>query len=449
MRSIQFSLNCKPSAFAGGFYFKPSMNDSLFQKTTLPNGLRILTERHPAVHSATIGIWIQAGSIYEQENEHGLAHLLEHMVFKGTKHRSMMQIAKLMDSIGGQMNAFTDREFVCYHAKVLSEHTPDALQLLCDITTEPLLEASDLEIEKGVIIEEIRSTEDVPEELVEDLFVETIWPRSRWGGAIAGSEASVSALQADDLRRFINRHYTPNNIVVAAVGDVDHDDIVRRASKALKNLPQSVDNAAHRQPPQPAISAHKVLRARDVEQIHLVCGTRGYAYDDRRRFAAFTLDTILTAGYSSRLFQEVREKRGLCYNISSLAATYQRGGFWAVETSVAPESASETAKIIGRELRKVKRKGVTAAELKRANQMTRANLLLAEESSSAQMSRIARNELYHGRQKSTQEVLDEVLSVSLDEIQAVANEMFDPALMNLAAVGPFEDEAATLHVDVE
>jgi predicted Zn-dependent peptidase len=425
------------------------MNDSLFQKTTLPNGLRILTERHPAVHSATIGIWIQAGSIYEQANEIGLAHLLEHMVFKGTKKRSMMQIAKLMDSIGGQMNAFTDREFVCYHAKVLSEHTPDALQLLCDITTEPLLEASDLEVEKGVIIEEIRSTEDVPEELVEDLFVETIWPRSRWGGSIAGTEESVSALQVEDLRRFIGRHYTPRNIVVAAVGDVDHDDIVRRASKALKNLPSDDSDGSHRQPRQPKIRAHHVLKARDVEQVHLVCGTRGYAYDDRRRFAAFTLDTIMTAGYSSRLFQEVREKRGLCYNISSMGATYRRGGFWAVETSVAPESVTETAKIIGRELRKVKKQGVTAAELKRANQMTRANLLLAEESSSAQMSRIARNELYYGRQKSTDEVLSEVLSVSLEEIQAVANEMFDPQLMNLAAVGPFEDGAQSLRIEVE
>ena len=423
------------------------MQDSQFQKTTLSNGLRILTERHPYVHSATVGVWIVAGSVYEQDHERGIAHLLEHLVFKGTRRRSMHQIAATMDSIGGQMNAFTDREHVCYHAKVLAEHTPLALELLCDLVTGPRLEPDDLELEKGVVLEEIKSLEDTPEELVEDLFAETIWPRSRWGRSILGTPASVSGCSAENVRAFMQRHYTPRHIIVTAVGDVRHDDIVRRAVKLLRGLPPD-SNGVRRLPREPAVQAHHAQLARDTEQVHLCCGTRAYAYTHPQRFAAWTLDTIMTGGSSSRLFQEIREKRGLCYNIGPLSACYRAAGFWAVETSVAPETAERVLDLIGRELRRLKAKGVTGAELKRAHQMARANILLAEESSSLQMSRIARHELYYGRQKSTQEVLDEMLSVTADDVHQVANAMFDPALMNLAAIGPFEDGASPLQLDV-
>ncbi|MBV9868495.1 MAG: insulinase family protein [Abitibacteriaceae bacterium] len=424
------------------------MNNSEFSKTTLPNGLRILTERHPQVQSATIGMWIVAGSIYEQENERGLAHLLEHMVFKGTRHRTMHDIAVTMDSIGGQMNAFTEREYVCYHAKVLSEHTPIALELLCDLVTSPLLKKSDLELEKGVILEEIKSVEDAPEELVEDLFMQTIWSRSRWGRSILGTLESVSNLGVKDLRSFIQTHYTPRNVVVVAVGDVQHDDIVERAQLLLKGLPRETPGASHRQPRQPTVTAHNIVMERDTEQVHLCCGTQAYRFDDPKRFAAWTLDTILTGGYSSRLFQEIREKRGLCYNIGPLSASYRAAGFWAVETSVALENAACVVDLIGEELRRVKQEGVTQDELKRAQQMARANILLSEESSSAQMSRIARNELYFGRQKSTAEVLNEMMAVSLNGIHEVANEMFDEHFMNLTAIGPFADGQAALQVDV-
>ena len=425
------------------------MQDSQFQKTILPNGLRILTERHPYVHSATVGVWIVAGSVYELDHERGIAHLLEHLVFKGTQHRSMHQIAATMDSIGGQMNAFTDREYVCYHAKVLAEHTPLALELLCDLVTGPRLEPDDLELEKGVVLEEIKSLEDTPEELVEDLFAETIWERSRWGRSILGTPASVAGCSADNVRDFRRRHYTPRNVMVTAVGDVHHHDIVRRATKLLRDLPDdSHVNGIRRLPRQPSVQAHQVQLSRDTEQVHLCCGTRAYSYADPKRFAAWTLDTILTGGSSSRLFQEIRDKRGLCYNIGPLSLSYRTAGFWAVETSVAPETARRVLDLIGRELRRVKAKGVTQTELKRAHQMARANILLAEESSSHQMSRIARHELYYGRQKSTEEVLREVLSVTADDVHQVANEMFDPALMNLAAIGPFEDGAKPLQLDV-
>lgn len=424
------------------------MMDSQFRKSTLPNGLRVLSERHPHVHSATIGLWIEAGSVHEEAAQSGVAHLLEHMVFKGTAHRSATKIAQLMDRIGGQMNAFTEREFVCFHVKTLAEHADLALELLCELATSPTLEDDDLEIEKSVVLEEIRSVEDVPEELAEDLFMAAIWPGSRWGRPILGDEKTVESLSTSDLRAFMRAHYAPRRVLVSAVGDVHHDKLAKRAQKLLCDLPG--DNEFEPQvPAPPRIQSSVHMTTRDVEQVQIVAGTRGYSNSDPRRFAAFTLDAILTGGYSSRLFQEVREKRGLCYSIGSVGAHYRDGGYWAVATSVAPESAVKTAKLIGRELRRVKEKGVSKSELDRANQMTRANMLLAEESSSAQMSRIARNELYYGAQKSTSQVLEQVLSVTREEIQAVAHEMFDAGSMTVAAVGPFEKNAKPLKIEVD
>lgn len=429
------------------------MNNSQFEMTTLSSGLRVLTERHPDVASATVGVWINAGSVYEAKDELGLAHLLEHIVFKGThtvkgEPRSATQIASQMDMLGGQMNAFTEREFVCYHVKVLADHLPPALELLCDLIARPTLDEDALELEKGVILEEIKSVEDTPEELVEDLFTETIWHRSRWGRSILGTPRSVSNLSVQDLKRYLSTHYTPDNLVVAAVGDIQHDKVVKLAEKFLSGLPTASPQKTRRAPASPHVSSHRVQLVRDTEQVHLCCGTRAYAYDDPRRFSAWLLDQIMTGGYSSRLFQEIREKRGLCYNIGPLSASYRKAGFWAIETSFAPEQARRVVNIIGRELRKVKSKGVSRTELKRAQEMSRINILLSEESSSAQMGRIARNELCYGRQRSIQEVLSDVLSVSTDEVQRVANEMFSPDTMNLAAVGPFGISDVPLEVDV-
>lgn len=423
------------------------MSDSSFQKTTLPDGLRVLTEVHPHVQSATIGLWIQAGSIYENSREAGLAHLLEHMVFKGTQKRSMTQIAAQMDVLGGGMNAFTEREFVCYYVKVLSDDIAPALELLCEFATQPKLDAEMLEVEKGVILEEIRAVEDTPEERVEDLFLSGLWEKSRWGRPILGAPGSVEKLGAPDLRRFMGRFYAPQRTILVAVGNVQHERIVEMAAKLLADLPGDAKESAA-PPVPPKVAAHHVVQRDETEGAHLIVGTRAFAYDDPKRFAAWALDSILTGGYSSRLFQEVREKRGLCYSIGGLSASYRAAGYWAVETSVAPQNAGKTAALIGKELRKVKKDGVKAGELKRAKQMARVNLLLGEESSSAQMSRIARHELYFGRQKSTSETLKRMEAVTLEEVREVAREIFVPDLMNFAAIGPIP-EKTKLEIEVD
>jgi predicted Zn-dependent peptidase len=431
------------------------MKNSQFQKTTLPNGLRILTERHEHVPSATIGLWIEAGSVFESDDEDGLSHLLEHMVFKGTARRNAAQIAAAMDAVGGQLNAFTERELVCFHARVLAEHASLALELLCDFLTCPTLDARDLDIEKGVILEEIKSVEDVPEDLVEELFQKTIWPRSKWGRSILGDPARIEHFAASDLRRYMRTHYAPRHIVVAAVGDVRHDDIVGRAQTLLQSLPgnnfKNRDGGAqttHRAPRAPKITRRTTVVPRDGEQVHLVCGTRGYDYRDEKRYAGWLLDAILTGGYASRLFQEIREKRGLCYSIGSFGASYRSASFWSVETSIAPETTGKVLDLLGRELRKVKARGATKAELQRAKEMMRAGILLNEESSSAQMNRIARNELYYGRQRDTEEVLAKVMQTTLDEVHRAANELFAPEMMNLSAVGPLSEKADALQIEV-
>ena len=422
------------------------MLDSHFQKTTLASGLRVLTESHAGVASATLGVWIEAGSIRETAREQGLAHLLEHMVFKGTRRHSMTQIAAKMDVLGGGMNAFTEREWVCYHVKVLSDQVTPALNLLCEFVTQPTLNADLLEIEKSVVLEELRATEDEPDELIEELFVSNLWENSRWGRPIAGSPKTVEKFGVADLRAFMERHYAPSNCVVVAVGDVRHDKIVKLAEKGLADLPGKTTKRAP-SPPAPSVAAHHTVRRDDTESAHLIIGTRAYAYDDPRRYAAWALDSILTGGYSSRLFQEVREKRGLCYSIGGLSASYRAAGYWAVETSVAPANAARTIDLIARELRRVKKDGLKPVELKRAKQMARVNLLLSEESSSAQMGRLARNEMYFGRQISPRETLAAIEAVTLDDVCHTAREMFDPNLINLAAIGPIP-EREKLEIEV-
>jgi predicted Zn-dependent peptidase len=256
----------------------------------------------------------------------------------------------------------------------------------------------------------------------------------------------VANFRSADVRRFMQTHYTPKNVVVTAVGQIKHEDIVKRAEKLLSGLAPENKDPARRQPPIPAIKAHREIVPRDTEQVHLMCGTKSYAHDDARRFAAWTLDTIMTGGYSSRLWQELREKRGLCYSIGGLTANYRKGGFWAVEASLAAADAQKAVALIGNELRKVKKSGVTRAEWKRALQLARANILLSEESSSAQMSRIARNELYFGHQRSTEEVLADIMAVTPDDIHQVAIEMFDAKLMNLTAIGPLETDSLVVDV---
>lgn len=405
-----------------------------YEKTTLPSGVRVLTERIEGAHSASLGLWFEAGCAHENESQQGLAHLLEHMVFKGTKRHSMLRIALKMDDLGGGMNAFTEREFVCYYVKVLGEHLKEALALMCEFVTEPLLDPELLAVERGVVLEEIRGALDAPEERVEDLFLEQLWPDSAWGRPILGQSDTVEALQSADLREFMRHFYSPSRCVVAVAGQVKHEEVVRWAGHFLRDLPPESGAVVLGTPPfVPACS--RVVRD-DTEGVHLLLGAPALGGRDDGRFALWLLDSILTGGYSSRLFQEIREKRGLCYSLGGASANFRTGGYWALETSVAPENARKTLALIGRELRRARDAGVRPTELKRAQKMARINLLLGEESLSSRMSRLARNELTWGAPKSLEDALAGFQNVSLEQVQTVAREVFRPETMQLAALGP-------------
>ncbi len=405
-----------------------------FEKTTLPTGVRVLTERIENTYSASVGLWFEAGCAHETEAEGGLAHLLEHMVFKGTRRHSMLKIASMMDDLGGGMNAFTEREFVCYHVKVLGEHLRAALSLLCEFATQPLLDAELLEVEKGVVLEEIRGAMDAPEERVEDLFLEQMWPRSAWGRPILGQSETVAALSSENLRAFMNRFYSPSRCVVAVAGDVSHEQVVGWAAKFLRDLPAE-DGATALDSPPLAPPQNRIERD-DTEGVHLLLGAPSFGARDERCHALWLLDSILTGGYSSRLFQEIREKRGLCYSLGGASANFRSGGYWALETSVAPENARKTLALIGRELHKIRENGVRETELNRAKRMARINLLLAEESLGSRMSRLARNEWTWGARRTPEETLAAFESVSLADVQGVAREVFRADTLQLAALGP-------------
>lgn len=415
--------------------------DGQFHKTVTSSGLRIITERHDDVESATVGVWVMAGSVYESQEELGIAHALEHLVFKGTRKRNVRQIAQLVDRMGGAMNACTDVEFVCYSTKVLAESLPLALEVMCEFLTEPLLTADDLDLEKRVIQEEIRGVQDNPEELIDEVFCSSIWEGSRWGRSTLGNNVSVSHLSVAGVRKFLRTYYVPSRVVVAAVGKVDHDIVVRLADKLLGDLPPAPEPGL-RLPPRPRVRPHHVVLSREIEQAYLYCGTQAYSATDSRRHAAFLLDSVLTGGCSSRLFQEIREKRGLCYSVGGWCKQIGVAGFWTVATNVAPLQAPKVMSLISRELRKVRDEGVRAAELKRAKQMARAATLMADESSSRQMTRIAVCELYDGRQKSTREMLADMEGVTLDEVHQIAREIFVPETMNVVAVGPLDEPDA-------
>ena len=412
------------------------MTSPVFQKSVLSNGVRVLSETHPHAHSQTIGVWIEAGTVFENARQAGIAHMLEHMVFKGTDALSTTQIANLVDSIGGQMNAFTDREFVCFHMKVLSGKAAVAVQLLCDLITCPLLKEADLELEKSVILEEIHGMEDAPEDLVEEAFQQNLWPRSRWSSCILGNANSVQSASSSQLRDFMKTHYTPRRIVVAASGNVDHQQLTAQVEKLLGKLrqPKAAPHAAL--PALPKSKSGNTYLERDIEQVHLCFGSPAFGCKDPRRFATWILETVLTGGFSSRLFQELREKQGLCYSIGAFSSSYRKGGFWSIETSTAPATAPKLAKLIGKELRRLKKSGITKAEWQRAVNMLRTNILLCDENPSSRMSRIARQELCHGRQFSSAEIIHKLESTTQEEVHELSRELFDAAKMNLAMVGP-------------
>ncbi|HEY3674510.1 MAG TPA: pitrilysin family protein [Candidatus Tumulicola sp.] len=408
------------------------------RKSVLPSGLRVITEQMPAVRSATIGVWADVGSSLETHERRGISHMVEHMLFKGTSRRTAREIAQTMDGVGGNLNAFTDKEATCYYAKVMDRHLPLALDVLSDMFLHSLFEPNDLAKEQQVVLEEIKMYEDSPDELIHDLFVQTMWGGSNLGEPTIGFADTVSRLTPDDLRQHMRERYAPDSVVVTAAGNVDHDEFAAQVERSFAGF---AGKGRPHAPDAPAATPERSIKQKDSEQAYLIVGAQGLAATDERRYGLSVLDTMLGGGMSSRLFQEIREKRGLVYTVYSFQAAYRAAGLFGVYAGTSPKNVSECVELIVAELLKIRDVEVDADELQLAKEHIKGSLTLSLESSSSRMIRLGRNEFAFGRQIDQEEIEQHVDAVTATDIAELAADHFDTQNLGLCIVGPVDESA--------
>jgi predicted Zn-dependent peptidase len=404
----------------------------------LPSGLRVVSERLPGVRSAAIGVWVGVGSRDESPTLHGCSHFLEHLLFKGTEQRSALDISVELDAVGGEFNAFTAKEYTCFHARVLDEDLPLAVDVLGDMVTASVLSPDDVEAERDVILDEIAMHDDDPDDVVHNLFAQQAWGDTPLGRPIAGTEESIAALTRAQVHRFYRRHYTPPNVVVSAAGNVDHDRLVARVQEAFGRN-RWLDGAADPVPPRGGarkrVVPGRISATRPFEQVNVVLGMEGLTRDDPQRFALGVLNTALGGGTSSRLFQEVRERRGLAYSVFSFASHHADSGLVGVSVGCLPSKLDEVLDVVRGELAAVAAGGITEDELVRGKGQLRGGLVLGLEDSGSRMSRIGKAELVHDRLLTIDEVLQRIDAVTLDEVAEVGRTVLNRGEV-LAVVGP-------------
>jgi predicted Zn-dependent peptidase len=408
------------------------VTQSSIVRDVLPNGLRLLTERMPHVRSVSIGVWLARGSRHEPQEQSGIAHFVEHMLFKGTGTRSAEDIAQAIDSVGGQMDAFTAKEYASYYIKVLDEHLPFAVDVLSDIVMHPAFSPDDIEREKKVVLEEIKMVEDTPDDLVHELFTENFWADHPLGRPILGTRETVEALNRDALRRYFETVYTAPNLIVAAVGNVEHArvrDLVARAFDALPRTSEPIVDAP------PRVFPCTIIRNKDLEQSHVCLGTTGYRQDHEDRYASYVMNTILGGSMSSRLFQNVREKRGLAYSVFSGLSAYRDAGSMTIYAGCANDAVGELIDVVIAELKRLKDEPFPEPELQRAKDHLKGSLMLNLESTSSRMSHLARQEIYFDRQFGLDETLEGVERVTGEDVRRIARELFSNDALAATVLG--------------
>ncbi len=404
------------------------------RKDVFPNGLTIVTEAIPNVRSVSMGIWLRTGSRHEREAENGISHFLEHMVFKGTTNRSAEEIARAADSIGGHLDAFTAKECTSFSIKVLDEHLPRAVDILADLVRNPLLQPDDIQKECQVIQEEIKMAEDAPDDLVHEIFTQSYWPDHPLGRPILGTRQTVSSFDRDRLFDYFHRYYTPGNMLVAAAGHLEHSRVLDLVLKALDGVAGAGPLAdGHAPVPHPNI---RYRRKKALEQVHVCVGTPAYPHSHPKRYACYVLNTVLGGGMSSRLFQNIREKRGLAYAVFSNLNTFRDTGFLNVYAGVATENTRKVVQLILEEFSRLKSTTIGEEEIQRAKDYMKGNLLLSLESTMSRMSNLARQEMYFGRHISLDEIAERVTAVKAEEVREVARDLFRPDQIGLTVLGP-------------
>ncbi|MEP7366575.1 MAG: pitrilysin family protein [Acidobacteriota bacterium] len=404
------------------------------EQTQLTNGLRVISEYMPHVRSVSVGIWINSGSRREEGAENGISHFIEHMVFKGTATRSAEEIAREMDGLGGHLDAFTGKELVSFNAKVLDEHLPAAFEVLADMVLNPVFRDDDIEKEKGVILEELKMEADSPEYLVHEAFLSNFWRGHPLGQSILGTKETITGFTRDMIGSYWKRIYSPANIIVTAAGHVQHEQIVALAAKYFDSLAPgpALDLQLPPKPHAPVLTKRKS----SLEQVHLIMGVPSYPAAHPNRFAAYTMNTLLGGTMSSRLFQNIREQRGLAYSVFSEASSYRDTGYLSVYAGTSKQSLDEVIGLVLEEFRKFKTELVGEEELRRAKNHLKGSLMLGLESTSSRMTNLARQQIYFGRFPTLDELLENIEGVTSEQMRGVANEFFQPSKIGLAVLGP-------------
>lgn len=403
------------------------------RKTVLPSGLTVVTEEIDYLRSVSLGIWVRSGSRHEPLGQSGISHFIEHMLFKGTQHRSTQEIAFETDLLGGNLDAFTSYECVGYSTKVLDEHVPRAFDLVADLVSAPLFDPADIAKERQVILEEIKMIEDAPDELATEVFLKNFWPDHRLGTPISGTEESIAMITREDLLAYWRQVYTPANLIVAAAGRLNHDAIVEMADHRLGQLANS---QYHPSDTCPVASVSIVIHPKDhLEQAQVLLGAECPSLRSKDHFPLLILNTILGGGVSSRLFLKIREEHGLAYAIESAPLLFTDAGVFAVHAATSPEKVETLIDLTVAELHRLKVEPPPPPELERAQGLVKASLMLSLDSSSARMSQLARHEIFFGRQFTADETLREVEAVTAQDVQRVANEIFRPEALALVVVG--------------
>jgi len=411
------------------------------QKVVLPSGLTIVTESMPAVRSVSIGIWLRAGSRHEREEENGISHFLEHMVFKGTKNRTAEEIARSADSIGGHLDAFTSKEYTGFSIKALDDHLGRAFEVLADLLKNPLFRPDHIAMERSVVQEEIKMLEDTPDDLVHEIFAQRYWRGHALGRPIIGTLRTVRSFDRQRLLDYFRRYYAPNNMLVTAAGHLEHNQVVDLVASEFGDAPAGAA-AADGAPPvsRPGVAFR---RKKNLEQVHICVGTTAYPQAHPKRYATYILNTVLGGGMSSHLFQNIREKRGLAYAVFSSLNAFRDAGYLSVYAGTAREKARQVVQLIVQEFRQLKSDPISEEELQRAKDYLKGSMLLALESTTSRMSNLARQELYFGRHISLDEIAKGIDAVTAEEVRSVARELFDADRIALTALGPSDGLSIT------
>jgi predicted Zn-dependent peptidase len=406
-----------------------------YRKSVLPNGIRLITERMPHVRSVAVGVWVETGSRHESESRGGMSHLIEHLVFKGTATRTAEDVARTMDSVGGQMDAFTTKEHTCFYVQVLDEHLPLAVDLLTDILLHPLFNADELEREKSVVLQEIKMVEDTPDDVIHDIFSAQVWANHPLGRPILGTREAVTGFGREAILSHFAEEYVPPRIIIAVAGNLTHGQVLDLFGRGFNGFKR---DAVQHQDTRPLLTPSVNIVHKTLEQVHVVMGFPGLPHAARERYALFLLNDIIGGSMSSRLFQEIRERQGLVYSIHSGAQAFLDTGVLYLYAATDAGNFSKVLKSILKEIRELKKSGITEEELTRAKDHLKGSLMLSLESTSSRMNRLAKQEMHLSSFLTMDAMLAAIASVRHEEVQALVSELLDEDHLALTTLGPLD-----------